>query len=276
LTVVVSTPPTPGAGPDDYQDHRPKSKTDQWICWWSILIFYNLFGLIFVVLTRVMPPPSPHLSTEQIVHFFQVHSLTIKIGFGLLMVVIGFSSWANGLVVFHMKRMSVGSVWAYSYIAALAVGALPGCLFAALCFLTAVFRPDRNPHIMALLYDMGLLMFVGSLGCFATMYLVFALAILLDKNKIFPKWLAYVTIWQIVTEVMAAPVFIFKRGPFSWNGSISFWQGTVIFVIWEVCVVFVLYKAIREQPPRETDAGLLMRSASRIRARRRHEVAADS
>ena len=55
---------------DEAQGFRPRSKTDQWICWWSIPIFYNLFGLIFVALTRVMPPPSPALSTVQIVAFF--------------------------------------------------------------------------------------------------------------------------------------------------------------------------------------------------------------
>jgi len=248
MTTMVSGGATATVAEADPDRYRPKTKTDQWICWWSIPIFYNLFGLIFVVLTRVMPPPSPGLSTAQIVSFFHNHSLTIKIGFGLLMVVIGFASWANGLVALQMKRMSVGSVWAYAYIAALAVGALPGCIFAAFAFLTAVGQPDLSPHIMVLLYDMGLLMFIGSLGCFATMYLVFALAILLDKNKIFPKWLAYVTIWQIVTEVLAAPVFIFKHGPFGWNGSISFWQGTAIFVVWEGCLIVMLRKAIKQQP----------------------------
>src|SRR3954452_20682070 len=112
-------------------DHRPRTKTDQWIPWWGILAFFSLFGLIFVVLTRVMPPQRPDKSPEQIMAFFDAHSLTIKIGFGLLMVAIGWASWSNGLVAYHMKRMSVGSVWAYSYIATLAVGALPGCIVPA-------------------------------------------------------------------------------------------------------------------------------------------------
>ena len=243
-TLVASLPLVEPAG----SNCRRSSKIDQWICWWSIPIFYNFFGVIFVLLTRVMPPASPEKSTTQIVAFFHDHSLTIKIGFTILMIVIGFASWANGLVAFHMKRMSVGSVWAYAYIGALAVGAVPGCLFAAFAVLTAVFRPDRDPHLLVLLYDMGFLMFIGSLGCFATMYLVFALAILLDKNKIFPKWLAYVSIWQIVTEGLAAPLFILRHGPFAWNGSISFWQGTAIFVVWEGCVIVMVRKAIQQQP----------------------------
>jgi hypothetical protein len=248
MSTVTSVPPVQTAAEADLQRYRPHSKTDQWICWWSVPIFFTLFGLIFVALTRVMPPPSPLKSTTQIVAFFHDHALTIKIGFGLLMIVIGFASWTNGLVVTQIKRMSVGSVWAYSYIAALAVGALPGCIFAAFAFLTAVFRPDRNPHVLVLLYDMGLLMFIGSLGCFAVQYLVFALAILLDKNKIFPKWLAYVSIWQIVTEGLAAPIFIFRHGPFAWNGSISFWEGTAIFVVWQICVIYLLFKVIKQQP----------------------------
>jgi hypothetical protein len=167
------------------------------------------------------------------------------------MVVIGGAGIANGLVVYQMKRTSVGPVFAYSYLAALAVGALPGCLLAAFAFLAAVFRPDRNPEIIELLYDIALLSFVGSLGCFTAAYVVFALAVFLDRNGIFPKWMAYITIWQIVTELLAAPVFIFKAGPLAWNGSISFWMGTAIFGIWEVCLIVLLKKAIERAPAGE-------------------------
>jgi hypothetical protein len=221
------------------------------LCWWILPAFYALFGLIFVVLTRVMPPPRPGLSVAQIQSFFHSYSTTIKIGFGLLMVVIGFGAVINGLVAYQMKRMSTGPVFAYAYIATLAVGAIPGCLFAAFSFLAAVFRPDRDPHLIALLYDIGLLTFVGSLGCFAANYLVFALAIFFDRNRIFPVWMAYVAIWQIVTEVLAAPVFVFRKGAFAWNGAISFYEGTVIFGIYLGCLILLVRKAIWHQPPGE-------------------------
>jgi hypothetical protein len=236
---------------DDHRRWTQESKIDQWICWWTIPIFYNVFGLIFVALTRVMPPPRPDVGPAEIVEFFQVHSLTIRIGFGLLMIAVGFTGVANGLIAVQIKRMSVTPVFAYAYIAALAVGAVPGCLFAAFAFLAAAFRPDRDPQITVLLYDLGLLSFVGSLGCFATQNMVLALAIFLDKNGVFPKWLAYMSIWMIVTELLAGPVFIFKAGPLAWNGSISFWMGTAIFVVWEICIIRLLYSAIKRQPPDE-------------------------
>jgi hypothetical protein len=155
---------------------------------------------------------------------------------------------ANGIVMYHIKRMTVGSVLGYAYMGSLAIGALPGCLLVAFCFLVAVYRPDRDPQLMALLYDLGLLSYVGSLGCFTTAWIAFAIAILYDRNQIFPKWFAYVTVWQIVTEVMAIPVFISKAGPFAWNGSIAFWEGTVIFGIWISCLIVLLKKANELQP----------------------------
>ena len=228
---------------------------DLWACWWVFPPFYTLFGIIFVPLTRVMPPPSPAKSTAQIVLFFHAHALTIQIGFSVLMLAIGAGSVLNGLVAYQMRRMAVDPVFAYAYIATLAVGAIPGCLFCAFSFLAATFRPDRDPHLIALCYDLGLLTFVGSLGCFATQYLIFAIAIFLDRNKIFPAWLAYISIWQVVTELVAIPVFIFKAGPFAWNGAISFWEGTALFGVYIACLIMLVRKAIERQQPGERVPG---------------------
>ena len=154
---------------------------------WIVPAFYTAFGVIFFALARVMPPPRADVTTDQMVHFFHAHALTIKIGFGVLVLIVGGAGISNGIVVYHMKRMTVGSVMAYAYLGAMSVGALPGCLLVAFCFLTAVYRPGRDPQLLALLYDLGLLSYVGSLGCFSTAYFAFAVAILYDKNEIFPQ-----------------------------------------------------------------------------------------
>ncbi|KGI69121.1 hypothetical protein MJO55_18700 [Mycolicibacterium rufum] len=222
---------------------RPATSRDLWLVFWIVPAFYTAFGVIFFALARVMPPPRPDISQAQQAEFFSDHAGTIGIGFGALVLIVGGAGVANGIVAFHMKRMTTGSVLAYAYIGSMAVGALPGCLLVAFCFLTAVYRPDRDPQVLALLYDLGLLSYVGSLGCFTTAYVAFAVAILYDRNRIFPKWLAYVSIWQIVTEILAVPVFISTAGPFAWNGSISFWMGTVIFGFWLSCVIYFLKRA---------------------------------
>lgn len=225
-----------------------EGKRDLSICWWITVVFYGLFGVIFVPLTRLMPPPGADMSTAEITEYFQGNRTGIQVGFVLLMIVIGGAGIATGLIAYQMTRMSVSNIYAYSYITTLAVGALPGCLFGALAFLAAVFRADTDPEVLTLLYDVAFLTFVGSLGCFATNYLVFAIAILQDRNGIFPRWLAYVAIWQVVTEVLAAPVFVFRSGPFAWNGVISFWEGTILFGIFLAALIRLSRTAIRRQP----------------------------
>lgn len=221
---------------------------DQWICWWSIPIFYGLFGLIFVYLGKVMPPPAPGLTQAETLEFIRTNAGKMQWAWALLNLSLGFASMSSGLIVVQMKRMSVSPALGYGYLAALSVAALPGCIFCGLMFSLAAFRPDRNPALVSLLYDMGLLSFVGSLGCFFTQYLVFAIAIFLDERDIFPKWLAYMSIWGAVTELVAVPIWMFRSGPYAWNGLISFWLGTLIFVVWEFFLVVCLYRAIQRQP----------------------------
>jgi hypothetical protein len=242
------------AGPSSTVENQlaRNPKLDQWICWWSIPIFYNLFGLNFVYLGKIMPPPRPGLTQAEIVTFVETNATHMQIAWVLLTLSLGFASLSSGLVVTQMKRMGgVSAALAYAYLAVLAVAALPGCLFCSLMFAIAAFRPERDPQIIALLYDMGMLSFVGSLGCFVTQYLVFALAILLDQRRIFPRWLGYMSLWGLVTELVATPIWINRDGAYAWDGLISFYLGTIIFVVWEICLVVCLYRAIKRQPHEE-------------------------
>jgi uncharacterized membrane protein (DUF441 family) len=164
VSSVVST----GSAPSTTPVQPPKAgKRNVWLVFWIVPAFYMAFGVIFFALARVMPPPRPDITEDQMTRFFLDHSTTIKIGFGLLILIVGGAGVANGIVAYHMKRMTTGSVLAYAYIGSMAVGALPGCLVVAFCFLTATLRPDRDPELMALLYDLGLLSYVGSLGCWS-------------------------------------------------------------------------------------------------------------
>lgn len=225
----------------------PATKRDLWIVFWIFPAFFGIFGVIFVLLLRVIPPPRPDVGYEYMVEFFDAHSPTIRIGVALLCVVFGGAAIANGYVSYQMRRMSSGSTFAYAYMGGMAVGTLPGMLLLAMCFATATFR-TREPRVIGLLYDLGMLSFQGSLGCFTTAYLAFALGILYDRNGIFPKWLAYMSIWQIVTEAIATQMWVLQSGPFAWNGSIAFWLAVIVFGIWLNAQGLFLKQATDRQP----------------------------
>ena len=226
----------------------PADKRDLNIVFWIFPAFFGVFGIVFVPLLRVIPPPRPDVGYAGMISFFEAHHTTIRIGVALLCLAFGGAAVANGYVAYQMKRMTSGPVFAYVYMGGMAAGVLPGMLLVAVCFAAASMRLDRAPRVVGFLYDLGMLSFNGQLGSFSTAYLAFAIAILLDRNKIFPKWLAYLTIWQIVTEVLATMMWVLPAGPFAWNGSIAFWLGTAIFVPWLNCQGLMLKKATDQQP----------------------------
>lgn len=226
----------------------PGGKPDVRLITWFFPAWYGVFGVIICVLARVTPPPRPDVSDADKVAFFVSNGLTIQIGFMVLLILLGGAAITNGLVAFQMKRMSSGSVFAYVYIGGMGVGALPGFLLVAVCFLTAAFRPDRNPEHISLLYDLGMLSYNGSLGCFTVAYLALAIAILYDKNDVFPRWFAYVSIWQVVTEVIATQMFVFQSGPMAWNGSLAFWWAVVVFTVWLGALIVLLKRAAAREP----------------------------
>ena len=127
----------------DVERHTPASKRDLVIVFWIFPIFFALFGVIFVLLARVIPPPRPDVTTDQKVQWFAAHATTIQIGFAAVCVVFGGAAIANGYVAYQMKRMSSGPTFAYAYMGSMAVGTLPGLMLVALCFLAATFRPGR-------------------------------------------------------------------------------------------------------------------------------------
>lgn len=214
----------------------------RWVCWF-FPVWYAGFGVIICLLARVTPPPRPDVTAADKVAFFTANGPTIQIGFTALLILLGGAAVTNGLVGYHMSRMSVGSIFAYGYIGGMGVGALPGFLLVAVCFLTATFRTDRDPQLTGLLYDLGMLSYNGSLGCFTAAYLVLAVAILYDRNEIFPKWFAYISIWQIITEVIATQMFVAYSGPFAWNGSIAFWWAVIVFSVWLGALIVLLRRA---------------------------------
>ncbi len=247
---------TTSARPDSaavtkYGDAAPPRKTqrDLWLSYWFFSVFYTALTVGICVLGRATPPPRPDVSGRQAEMWFEKHQFGIQLGFTFLLIIAGGAALSNGIIGYFMKRMSSGRGFAYAYIAAMAVGAIPGFQILLACWLTATFRPDRATDHIYMLYDLGMLSYNGSLGCFTAAYLVLAVAILYDRNNIFPKWFAYVSIWQVVTEILASQMWLFHSGAFAWNGMITLYIAVVIFGVWVCCLLLLLRRAIRAESP---------------------------
>ena len=81
-----------------------------------MVIFYQLYGVLFFFVTRVQPPPSPAWDTPTVVQWFGDHDLGILAGFGVVFLITGMCAPMNALLAYSMRRMSVSRVFAYSYL----------------------------------------------------------------------------------------------------------------------------------------------------------------
>lgn len=225
--------------------HHPKKEL--WFAWWVMVVFYQLYGVLFFLVTRVQPPPSPAWDIPTVVQWFDDRHLGILAGFGVVFLISGMCGPMNALLAYSMRRMSVSPIFGYSYLAMYALSAIPGMLVMAIAMTVAALRPDRDPELIHWLYDFAFLSFSGTMGVFLIGSLVWMVAILLDKNRVLPKWFGYLGLCNALTEVVVAPAWMFQRGVFAWNGAIAWWINMVVFLLYTAAFIMLLRRMIQRE-----------------------------
>jgi len=223
---------------------RYDEKRELWIGWWTLVVFYNLYGLLFFVIARTQPPPPPSLAPAEIVRWFDDRRYGLLCGYAIVSIVGGATAIMNATLAYTMRRMSVSRAFAYSYLVIYALATLPGMLIMGVACTVGAMRPERDPELVSWLYDFAFLSFEGTMGVFLVGSLVWMVAVLLDKNRVFPKWFGYLNLCNALTEVVVAPAWIFKRGVFAWDGAIAWWINMAVFVTYTAVFLTLLRKMI--------------------------------
>jgi hypothetical protein len=223
---------------------RHDPKLELWIAWGAMVGFYNLYGLLFFLVTRIQPPPPAWWDAPRTAEWFDEHRLGLLVGFGIVFLVTGMLGAVNALLAYTMRRMSVSPAFAYSYLLIYSLSAVPGMLLTCIALVVGAMRPDRDPELIHWLYDFAYMAFDGTMGVFLIGSLIWMGAILLDQNRVFPKWFGYLNLCNALTEVVVAPAWIFKRGVFAWDGAITWWLDMVVFVIYTAVFITLIRKMI--------------------------------
>jgi len=177
----------------------------------SLLMVTILYVGGMFIISGFLPPPSPAL-TESVVFFLYQENRTSIIT-GLTMVFVGCG--------FMLPPCIIGSVFmaeveeGFPYFAFLqGLCALATVLFTALpnfMWMTAAFRIDRAPELVALLHDLGWIMWATPSGGFAFQLLCLAIAGLKDKRSepFLPRWMSYIAMWLALGMTATPLVTIF-------------------------------------------------------------------
>jgi len=222
-------------------------KRELWLAWGATVGFYNLYAVVFFLITRTQPPGQPSYGDAGVVSWFASHHDGLLVGMAFIFALGGLSSTSLALITYSIRRMSVSRAYAYAYLLVYAVAAIPGFLFICVAMTAGAMRPDRSPELQRWLYDLGFLSFSGTMGVFLIGSLVWMTAILLDKNRVFPKWFGYLNLCNALTEVVVAPAWFFDRGAFAWNGLVAWWINVFVFGIYTGVFITLLRSMIRRE-----------------------------
>lgn len=228
-------------------DTVKKGRQELMLAWLILHWFYYLYTVVFFVMTRTQPPPKPWWNEAQILQWFTTHQTGIQWGFALCFLTAGLTACQNGLIGYSMRRMSVSRAFGYSYIAIYGTAAFPGMLLAATMFAVGALRLDRDPELLMLIYDMGFLSFQGTMGIFLIGSLVWMLAILIDRNQVFPKWFGYFCLCNAFTEFVIVTIWFTREGPFAWNGVTAYWIALVVWGIYTAVFIKLLKMLVQRE-----------------------------
>lgn len=219
------------------------------ILWWSI-IFLVIFGITWLTLLGMIPPPPPRLSADEVAAFYSEHALNIKLGAVIASWTSAFMVPLTAVLAAQIARLEKGfPIWALVQFAG---GILMSIflVFPPIYWGVAAFNPERLAEATALINQMANLTLVTT-----DQYFIFQMIPITyisftckqDEFCPFPRWLGWLNLWIALIFEVGAFAFMFQSGPFAWDGLFVFWFPFVSFFIWLTAVFICLMSALHRQ-----------------------------
>lgn len=218
---------------------------DQKICAWGGPFCAATLGA-GLLMSGFVPPPAPTLSADEIAAVYANNAMMIRLGMILgLAGIAGFIALVC-VITTQMRHMDTPSrLPADLQLGAGAIGVLT-LMFPNMVLAIAAFRPERDPALTQLLNDIAWLLVIPAFPTFLAQFGAIAIGALTDKraDPIYPRWAGYLNIWLALLLIPGAFAYIFRTGPFAWNGLLSFWIAASAFFVWLILMTPLTLSAI--------------------------------
>ncbi len=225
----------------DTANRSRRARMPKW-CIWSGPAFTLLFAIGFWAVARMVPPPAPSFTAQQVADIFASNRFRIRLG---LMISMASSTLFFPFVAVmssYLRRIE-GQYSPMAYVQ-LAGGTASICvfIFPLMSLQAANFRADRDPEVVLALSDIGWIPFVGLFGPPFMQCVAIAVAVLQDKRSIpiWPRWVGYFNIWIAILYLPGLLLVFFKSGPLAWNGLVCWWLPAAAFFSWILVMAWVM------------------------------------
>jgi hypothetical protein len=200
-------------------------------------------------LSGVLPLPlGAHNTTEEVVAFYRDHSTAVRAG--LVIAGIGLGGIFPLVAVISIQMMRMEGRYPILTFLQLVTGSATGVLLLVPMLLMTIagFRPDRTPELTVTLNDAAWLLFITPIMPFIIQNIAIGVAVLTDRNGIFPRWCGYLNLlvgFSFLPDVL--PYFFFA-GPFAWDGIFVFWLALTTYTIWAITMGILSRRAVLADP----------------------------
>jgi hypothetical protein len=226
---------------------------------WLAIAGALLFGFAYIGLVRFFPPPPADLTADQVVALYTTHNVRLRIGVIVGLIAGGFLVPFSLVISVQMARLEKGiPIWAILQGATGTIGSIfiwmPMVIWGV-----AAFSPERPPELTLIFHEFSWLFYITTLSLFPMQLLgIIKLAFTKDEPdsvSAFPRWLGYLTAWQLVQSFGGPMAMLFKTGIFSWGGLLPFWIPFSLFGAWYAAICWTMLRALRHQRTAEIGAG---------------------
>ena len=206
-------------------------------------------------LLYMLPPPDASLSAAEVAAFYRDNAFEIRLGATLASWISAFGVPFAVVVAVQLGRLEGQNnpdgvpVWS---ILAFAGGILMTMflVFPPIIWGSAAFTAERAPELTMLLHELGCLTFVTTDQFFIFQMIpmgIVSLRMQHDEHSAFPRWLGYLTLWTALSFEAGALAFMFKSGPFSWDGLLAFWVPLALYGVWITIICGMILRALKRQ-----------------------------
>jgi hypothetical protein len=212
---------------------------------WSGIVVIGIWLVALWPLTHYLPPPSPALSTTEVANLYANNSVGIRIASILALFAISFTTLFYGAISAQMRKME-GPVPVWTYVQMLnGLLSLVGFVTLAILWAAAAYRPGRSPEIVQAFHDESFLLYamVAPPACLQLLAIGFAVLGDVNSTPLYPRWVAFLTIWTGMLFLPGVLACMFTTGPFAWDGLFSFWVPLIAFGNWIVVMCWAMLKA---------------------------------
>ena len=214
---------------------------------WCGVYYCVLMGVGLLVVAGFFPLHNPSAGADEIAKIFRDDAVRIRVGMVIMM-------WGSAFFIFWTAaaadfvsriegRCGPMTHWVN-------MGGYSNTIFTffpAMYWIVNTYRADeRSADMIQMLNDFAWIQFLGNVSLTGPMFVAIAVAALNDKSAdpVFPRWVAYVTVWSLLLIVPDQLLSFFKSGPFAWNGIFSFWVPVTAFCAWFLMLSWLMRRKI--------------------------------